>query len=116
MSNPAVHKTTANDSKNGVTANVPCIPTHAPMGESANARPRMKWDKWVNLFVYEYPKMMSMARGDIYKASRLSNHAQRMKSVAHRMVNIHRLVLPIFFLEGDAIGCSRIIDVVMCID
>src|SRR3972149_9621275 len=97
MSNPAVHKTTANASKNGGIANVPCIPTHAPMGESANARPRTKWDKWVNRFVYEYPKTMRMARGDIYKASRLSDHAQRKKSAAHKMVNIHMFVLPIFF-------------------
>src|SRR3972149_9631375 len=97
MSNPAVHKTTAHASKNGVTANVPCIPTHAPMGESANARPRTKCNKWVNRFVYEYPKMMSMARGDMEKASRLSSHAQRMKNAMHRMVNIHMFVLPIFF-------------------
>ncbi len=95
MSNPAVHSSTASASINGAIAISPVMPIQAPIGDKASDSPRTRCDKLVNLLVYEYPKIIRRANGDMSKHRRFNIPAKTTNKIAQKIVKNQRFVFPI---------------------
>ena len=99
MSNPVVHNKTPSAKIKGAMSNLPLIPTQAPIGDKANDKPSTTCDKFVNLFVYEYPNIIMRAIGEISNERLFKPAAQTTNRAAQVMVKIQRVGFPIYFCK-----------------
>ncbi len=95
MSNPAVQSSTAKASIKGAVSILPVTPIHAPIGDNERESPRTRCEKLVNLLVYEYPKIIMSANGDMIKDSRFNIPAHAINKIVQDIVKNHKFVLPI---------------------